>query len=68
MKKPLLFGIIVNFIGACYFTGEAIRGDIFNPTLYENESALIACVFLLGLAIGFSMYEKFFKTIKKTSS
>lgn len=68
MKKSLLLGVILNFLGSCYFTGEAIRGDIFNPTPYENESALIACVFLLGLAIGFGMYEKYFQSIKKTDS
>ena len=68
MRKSLLFGIIVNFIGSCYFTGEAIKGNIVNPSPYEDEAALIACIFLLGLAIGFSVYEEIFKSIKKTDS
>ncbi len=68
MRKSLFFGIFLNFLGACYFTGEVVKGDIFNPTPHESDSALIACIFLLGLAMGFSVYEKIFKPTKKTDS
>lgn len=68
MKGPLIFGMFLNFLGACYFTGEVVRGDIFNPTPHENEAALVACIFLLGLAMGFGAYEKIVKPIKKTDS
>lgn len=68
MKRPLLFGMFLNFVGACYFTGEVVKGDILNPTSSENEAAIITCIFLLGLAMGFAVYEKIFKPIKKTDS